>query len=156
MTKTARRWLIGGAIGVVLLCAAAFLTVFVFVRDERFRLDDYGPSESISIDDKEYTEMIEAKRSFVVFIDKPGCIKTADMSTWFLDFPEEMQFKYYNLSWSYAKKTSIYNYVKYTPSIALINKGEVVAWLDADSEEDKEYYDDPEALKTWLKKYIIF
>ena len=156
MNKSTKRWLIGGAIGLAVLFATAFVVVSIVPRDSRIRLEEYGKSERVSIDDKEYEKMIAEKRSFVVFIDKPGCLKTADISTWFEEFPSEMQFKYYDLSWDYVKNTSLHNYVKYTPSIALIRAGEVVAWLKADSAEDEPYYNDPETLKAWLRTYISF
>lgn len=156
MTKTARRWLIGGSIGLVILFAAAFTVAVIIPHDSRVRLESYGKSESVSLDDKEYERMIADKRSFLVMVSQPGCVRTYDMSTWFLEYPEDMQFKYYSMSWAHAKETSLHDYVKYAPSLAVIRDGEVIAWLDADSEEDSKYFGDPEGLKTWLKKYIIF
>ncbi|MBP5633736.1 hypothetical protein J6X13_02255 [Candidatus Saccharibacteria bacterium] len=159
MTKRKKGWLIGGIVFAVIAIGFAIEAIIVLnMSRNHFRLDasDYGPSEEIAIDDKDYAVMIYEKRSFVVFVDQAGCVKTGNMSEWLKDFPEEMQFKYYNLRWPFAKKTSLYDYVKYTPSIALINKGEVVAWLKADSDEDEKYYNDPEALKEWLSSYIIF
>ena len=156
MNKHTKKWLVGGAIGLAVLFAAAFVIVSIVPRDSRIRLEEYGKSERVSIDDKEYEKMIADKRSFVVFIDKLGCLKTADISTWFEEFPSEMQFKYYDLNWDYVKNTSLHGYVKYTPSIALIRRGEVVTWLKADSDEDEPYYNDPEALKAWLRTYIQF
>jgi len=156
MTNTAKRWLIGGAIGLALLFAAAFVVTLVIPHDSRARLESYGESESVLLDSEEYEQMIAEKRSFLVMVSQPGCIRTDDMSTWFLEYPKEMQFKYYSMGWAHAKETSLHNYVKYAPSIAVIRSGEVIAWLDADSEEDSQYFGDPEELKTWLKKYIIF
>lgn len=145
--------LIFGIIGAVIVAIAALAVVF-WPRDSRFRLDDdaYGKSEWVSIDDSKYNKLIEEKHSFIVFVDKPGCLKTEDMSDWLKD----LNFKYYDLRWAYAKETSLHDYIKYTPSIAIIHDGEVVAWLDADAEEDKEYYNNPEALRDWLRSYIIF
>ncbi len=156
MTKTAKRWLIGGAIGLAVLFAAAFAIAVIIPHDSRVRLESYGKSESVLLDSEEYEQMIADKRSFLIMVNRPGCIRTDDMSTWFLEYPEEMQFKYYSIGWAHAKDTSLHNYVKYAPSIAVIRSGEVIAWLDADYEEDEKYFGDPEELKTWLKKYIIF
>ena len=145
--------LLFSAIGAIVIAAAVLAVVF-WPRDNRFRLDEdaYGKSEWVSIGDSEYNQLIADKHSFVVFVDKPGCIKTADMSDWM----KELNFKYYDLQWAYAKNTSLHEYIKYTPSVALVRDGEVVDWLDPDSEEDKEFYDSPEAFREWLKKYIKF
>ena len=158
MTKRTKGWIIGGSIGFVILVAAALSLVFLLPKSGRFRLDEeyYGSFGKTFIDDKEYEQMIADKKSCVVMVDQPGCLKTDSFDQWLEDYPEEMHFKYFGLRWSYAKETSLYNYVKYTPSIALIHEGEVVAWLDADSDEDKEYYDNAEALKGWLEKYLLF
>ena len=157
--KHKKGWIISIIIGAVVAAAITVEAVIMInISGGRFRLDadDYGESVEVYIDDKEYTEMISQKRSFIVMVDKPGCVTTSDISDWLQKYPDEMKFKYYNLRWSYAKKTSLHDYVKFTPSIALIREGEVVAWLRADSDEDKSYYEDSEALKSWLKKYIIF
>ena len=145
--------LLFSVIGAIVIAAAVMAVVF-WPRDSRFRLDEdaYGKSEMISIDDSEYNRLVADKHSFVVFVDKPGCLKTADMGDWM----KELGFKYYDLQWAYAKNTSLHEYVKYTPSVALIREGEVAAWLDPDSENDMEYYNSPESFREWLKKYINF
>ena len=56
---------------------------------------------------------------------------------------------------SEMKKTEIYNYVKYSPSIIHYNKGDMVSYLDAESNDDKEYYESTEGLYKWFTKYII-
>ena len=89
-------------------------------------------------------------------IDKPGCLKTAEMSVSLSGFPDDMQFKYYHLYWDDAKESSLHEKVKYTPSVALIHEGEVVDWLDADAKEDEPLYNDSKALQNWIREYILF
>ncbi len=52
------------------------------------------------------------------------------------------------------RKTKFYNDVKYAPSVLIINKGEVVAFLDANSDDDLIKYQDNSAFEMWLSKYI--
>ena len=52
------------------------------------------------------------------------------------------------------KKSNLYKTVKYAPSILIIENNKVLAYLDADKDEDIEKYQEVEALKEWLEDYI--
>ena len=138
--------------------AATIALLIPSLTSKQFRLEDeyYGKSESILIDKDEYEQLISEKKSFIVMIDKPGCLKTAEMSVSLSGFPDDMQFKYYHLYWDEAKESSLHEKVKYTPSVALIHEGEVVDWLDADAKEDEPLYNDSKALQNWIREYILF
>ena len=140
------------------VAAIALALIIPSLSGKQFRLDDeyYGESEAIYIEKDKYEQLIRDKKSFVVMVDKPGCVKTSEMRVSLSGFPEDMQFKYYHLYWDDAKETSLHEKVKYTPSVALIRNGEVVDWLDADAKEDEPLYNDPEALQNWIREYIAF
>ena len=72
------------------------------------------------------------------------------------EFPEEMQFKYYRIMWSQAKESSLHESVKFVPSVAIVREGKIVDFLDADSAEDTDKYNDAEALRSWIDEYIKF
>ena len=52
------------------------------------------------------------------------------------------------------KKTGFFNEVRYAPSILVINKGKVVAYLDAESDDDYDKYQKPEEFEKWLTSHI--
>ena len=56
---------------------------------------------------------------------------------------------------SEMKKTEISEYIKYSPSIVIYNKGKIVSYLDAESNDDKKYYESMEGLYEWFTKYVI-
>ena len=65
----------------------------------------------------------------------------------------------YNISFLYLpyeemKNTFIYDEVKLAPSVILIKEGEIVAYLDAESDEDLLKYQDTEEFEKWLTSYI--
>ena len=125
----------------------------------QFRLSDeyYGTSEMLTgLTKDQYEELIAQKKSFVVMVDKPGCITTPPMRENMSKFPDSMQFKYYQFMWSEMKDSSLHEYVTFVPSVALIREGKVVAWLRADSDEDAEYFNSAEALQRWLAEHIAF
>jgi hypothetical protein len=138
--------------------ALVFALIIPSLAGKQFRLDDeyYGESEALFIGKDEYEKLVSDKKSFVIMVDKPGCIKTSEMSVSLSGFPDDMQFKYYHMYWDEAKESSLHEKVKYTPSVALIHDGEIVDWLDADAKEDEPLYNDPEALQNWIREFILF
>jgi len=142
-------------------CVAVFLGGhYLFKSQEpktfRFENELYGDSEAIDIKKDDYERMISEKKSFVVMTDKPDFYTTADMRERMASFPEDMQFKYYWIMWSEAKESSIHDYVKLVPSVVIVRKGEVVDYLDADSDDDTSKYNEAQALQGWIKSYIAF
>ena len=146
---------------VALIIAAAIVVIALNLNPTagQFRLSDeyYGTSEMIEgLTKDQYEDLIAQKKSFVVMVDKPGCITTPPMRENMTHFPENMQFKYYQFMWSEMKDSSLHEYVSFVPSVALIRGGKVVAWLRADSDEDTEYFNSAEALQRWLSDHIAF
>ena len=147
---------------ILILAVFAIVIVITFSQskpDMPFRLSDeyYGTSEMLTgLTAEGYEKLLSEKRSFVVMVDKPGCITTPPMRERMANFPDNMQFKYYQFMWSEAKESSLHNYVTFVPSVAIIREGEVVTWLRADSDEDTEYFNSAEALQSWVAKYVAF
>lgn len=148
-------------VAIAIFCLTVFFGGYFLIRSlapKSFRLEEelYGKSEVTDISKDEYEKLIEEKKSFVVMVDKPDCYTTADMRKRMSEFPDDMQFRYYRIMWTQAKESSLHEYVKYVPSVAIIHNGSVVDFLNADSDEDTAKYNDAQALQDWLKEYILF
>ena len=52
------------------------------------------------------------------------------------------------------KDTYLYDTVKYAPSVIIVHKGKVVAYLDAENDDDLKKYQDTLEFKDWLSNYI--
>jgi len=159
MNKKTKRIIIGTICGLAVFCGGVFAIVFALNSDpSHFRLDDeyYGESEAIDIRKDEYEDLIAKKKTFVVMVDKKGCFTTETMRDNMANSPEDTQFKYYRMMWDEVKESSLHKYVKFTPSVAIVYKGEVKTWLQADRDEDSKYFESTDALKEWLQQYIIF
>ena len=156
--KKSTKIAIASLTGAAIVATGAIIAFNIINNNAPFRLDDeyYAASEYIDINKDEYEQLISNKKTFIVMIDKPGCITTPAMRENMANFPDDMQFKYYRIIWDDVKESSLHEYVKFTPSVAIIRKGEVKAWLQADRDEDTKYFNDGEALKEWIKKYILF
>ena len=52
------------------------------------------------------------------------------------------------------KNTSFYNTVKFAPSVLIIKNNEIIEYLDAESNEDLDKYQDENKFEEWLNNYI--
>lgn len=135
----------------------AAVIAWLFFEPHPVKLDTKfsGPSEAIDINGETYEQAIANQESFVVMVDNEACITTRKMREMMNQFPENLQFRYYRILWPEAIQTSLHQYVKYFPSLAIIKDGEVTTWLRADSDDDASYYNDASALQYWLQNHII-
>ena len=52
------------------------------------------------------------------------------------------------------KTTSYFNTVRYAPTIIVISKGKVLAYLDANKDEDLDKYQSPDDFEKWLTEHV--
>ena len=60
----------------------------------------------------------------------------------------------YKMMFTEVKESSLHEQVKYYPSVAVVSRGNVVAYLRADSDEDAEVYNNYAAFKEWMRRYL--
>jgi hypothetical protein len=56
----------------------------------------------------------------------------------------------YRMMFEEVKESSLYTQVKYYPSVVVVSRGRVMAYLRADSDEDADKYNDYDAFKKWM------
>ena len=140
-------FLVAGLVGILV----TFLT-----RDSKFSLDEdnFGAAEFVEISDEEYETMLSEQKSFVVFVDQDGCITAKGLKSITEEISKEKNLRIYKIMFADARKTSMYDNVKYYPSFVIVKKGKIVSWLKADADEDVERYKDKTALSNWLNNYL--
>ncbi len=145
-------------VGVALILAAVafgtrdgwFLTQKVVLNEEY--IGEFTDYKNISAE--EYEELVNKKDSFVLFVDQGGC-ETADRLKGFTrDWASEKKIKVLRIMFSEMKKTSLHEFVKYYPSVAIISKGKPVGYLKADSDEDSDKYNKYFVFYEWINKYF--
>lgn len=131
-----------------------FLAIFLFVGCSNgiFYLEDkyYNKGEYISISSKE----INDNESFVLYTYNNFCALPVHCENIFKEVMEKNKIDVLSIPFEDFKNTSFYKKVKYAPSILIIRKGEIIAFLDANSDEDLEKYQDTNKFENWLKEYI--
>lgn len=152
----------GGVLGLVVALVVLLIGGVLFVGavsgwfdDPKVTLDaeyycEVDCGEFMEIDATSYDGLIAEKKSFVVFVDQGGCTTADRLRGFVTEYAKETGIRVYRMMFEEVKKTSLYESVKYYPSVAVVAKGKVVSWLRADSDEDAGAYNDYEEFKEWL------
>ena len=125
--------------------------------DGRVKLDaEYYEegAELVKLSADEYEGLIEAGKSFVVFVDQNGCTTADRLRGYIKQYMAEKGILVYQMMFGEVKKATLHEQVKYYPSVAIVSRGRVVAYLKADSDEDADIYNDYEAFRGWMGKYL--
>lgn len=108
----------------------------------------------MDLESEEYEELITNKKSFIVMIDQGGCSTANTLKGFVKDFATDKGIKVYKMMYGDMRKTSMYDFVKYYPSVAVVSDGKVIGWLKANSDEDSDAYNQYEAFETWVNQYL--
>lgn len=122
----------------------------------KIKLEDkyYKRSEFIDVDHSKVNDLIKSKESFVVFIYQPMCTMSSEFEELLDEYMDIRKISIYKMSFSDMKKTSLKDTVRFYPSFIIFKDGEVVDFLDADSDEDTNRYKILKAFKEWVESYI--
>ena len=122
----------------------------------KIKLEDkyYKRSEFIDIDYLGVDDLIKSKENFVVFIYQPMCTMSSEFEKLLDEYMDIRKISIYKMSFTDMKKTSLKDTVKFYPSFIIFKDGEVVDFLDADSDEDTNKYKMLKAFKEWFEGYV--
>lgn len=111
-------------------------------------------AEFIGLNAENYEKMIEAKKSFVIFVDQNGCTTADQVRGYVTDYMKEKGILVNRMMFSEVKQSSLHDHVKYYPSVVIVDKGTVKGFLRADADEDAEMYNNYDSFKEWMGKYL--
>lgn len=141
----------------IFILVVAFIFIIAIInRNTKFSLDDKyyknGGLEDVSLNDLE--NKIKNKESFVLFTYNDFCTFSVPCDTVFNTVSKKNNITILQIPFVDFKKSSLYKKVKYGPSVIIINKGKIEKYLDANSDGDKDLYQDNNKFYKWLSKYI--
>lgn len=111
--------------------------------------------EYMELSSTEYDNLIDEKKSFIVLVDQDGCTTADRLEGFVRDFAISRGLKVFKMMYSDMRKTSLYDFVKYYPSVAVISNGKVIGYLRADEDEDAPAYNNYDDFLTWVQKYLV-
>ncbi len=96
--------------------------------------------------------MIEDKETFLLLIYLNGCTSCAAFKPIVEELANTKQVDIYEISLENVKDD--YPEIKYTPAFMVFKDGELLAYLDANKNEDSMYYENVYNLSSWIKQYL--
>ena len=126
----------------VLLLISIIIVIIKKMPEQKFYLEDkyYGNSEFTTIESNDLNKLMNDKESFALFIYQPACVTSSEFEQILYDFTKSNNIKIYEIAFSDIKDTKLSKSIKYYPSFAIFNKGKMVDYLDAESDNDLKYY----------------
>jgi len=114
----------------------------------------YQNSSYIELNEEKLNTLIKDKESFAVFVYQPLCTTSYEFNQILTEFSNTYQVSFYKIAFSDMKETQLGKYVKYYPSVVIYKDGEVIDYLDANSDEDTNYYKSINDFTSWFKQYV--
>jgi hypothetical protein len=108
----------------------------------------------IDITAQDFENLIAEKKSFIVMAHMLICPAEAPLTTTVEQFTHDNPIVVLSLDESEFKNTNLKQTIKYLPTAAIYHDGKLVAWLDAESDDDLPTYKSASAFKSWLSNRI--
>ncbi len=142
-------------LGVVLLIVIS--TIYLLSKNttkDKIYLTDkyYNNNKFIEVNNKELSKL--NKENYILFTYNNYCTLPIPCEYIFEEFMNKYNISIISIPFKEYKKTNYYKKVKYAPTIIIINKGKVVAYLDANSNSDLNKYQDIKEFEQWISNYI--
>ena len=150
-----------GIVGVIVVILVIVGGVGLFfgikaLNNRPFRLEEkyYENMSIIDIKHDRYEELVDKKESFILYLTMDGCTSCTIFAHKATDFIVKNKLTVYRIEYKEFNQTDLTDKVKYAPSMMIFKKGKLKAYLDAQSDDDLQYYSDSSSLQTWFEKYI--
>ena len=92
--------------------------------------------------------------NYLLYIYNPFCNFKIPCEKIFKDTMDKYKIDILSMGIEEYKKTSFFDKVRYAPSIIVIKSGKIIAYLDADKDEDYDKYQNSDEFEKWLSEYI--
>lgn len=121
-----------------------------------FYLEDkyYNEEVSIEISNLELENKIKNKESFALFIHQPACSKSYEFNKIQSLYQQNNNISFNKILFEDLQKTKLSKEIKYFPSFAIFNNGELVDFLDAESNDDILKYKEYDEFSNWFNSYV--
>ncbi len=133
-----------------------FITIIILTgcSNNTIYLEDnlYNNNEFISIDSTSINNKLDT--TYLLYTYNNYCSMKIPCENIFKSVMEEYNISMYSISYKDFKDTYLHDTVKYAPSVIIVDKGEIISYLDPNSDEDYDRYQDTNSFTKWLKKYI--
>ena len=122
--------------------------------NEKIYLNDkyYNKGEYIEVTEEDLEKL--SNENYILFTYNHFCNFSIPCDEVFEKVMQKYKIDVLKISIDHYKNTKFFDKVRYAPSILIINNNKVVAFLDANSDEDYNKYQDSEEFDKWLTNYV--
>ena len=119
---------------------------------EKFYLNNkyYNEGKFIRVENIEKLK----KDSYILYTYNNYCTFDKPCENIFKTYMEKYKIDFVSIPFEKFKKTSLYNEVRFGPSVLIIKDGKIITYLDANKNSDKNKYQDEKEFEEWINKYI--
>lgn len=96
----------------------------------------------------------ENPNNYILFVYNSYCTLKIPCEDIFKEYMKKEKIDFLSMNIDEYKKTNLYETVKYAPTIIVVQNKKIVAYLDAESNEDLNKYQDVNEFEFWIDKYI--
>lgn len=138
----------------LLICILILVTTACTKQIDKVTLDNkyYNNGEFINVNSEELSSLEDD--SFILYTYNNYCAFAKPCEDVFKEFMTKYKIDFLSIKFEDFKNTKYYNKIKYAPSIIIINKGKIISYLDPNSDDDLNKYQEFNDFETWLTKYI--
>jgi len=112
----------------------------------------YSDGKFITVTKKDISKL--NNENYILYVHNSFCAFKIPCETIFKKYMEKEKIDFLSINIDEFKKTNFYKKVKYAPSVIIVSKGDIIAFLDAESDDDLNRYQDVDEFTKWIDKYI--
>lgn len=142
---------------ILIIFAIFIIILFVYTKSTKtFYLNEKYYNDNLFLEIKldELKELESKKESFIIYIYQPMCQTSTDFENILKAFMDEQNISLYKISCSEIKNTRINDLIMYYPTVAIYQKGNIAAYLQANKNSDKKYFGSLTELQKWITQYV--
>lgn len=150
-----KKIIIGIIISIIILC-----TIGIFINKNQsnkkvYLTKKYYENKEQTFLQVDETEIKKLKEdTFLLYTFNSYCKFPIPCDSIFEQFMKDNNITIVSIPYDKYKLTDYVKKVKYAPSVLIIHKNKVIAYLDADKDEDVNKYQDIDEFTNWVKEYI--
>ena len=150
-----KKIVIGIIISIIILCTIGLLINKNHSNKKVYLTKKYYENKEqafLQVDEQEIKKLKD--ETFILYTFNSFCKFPIPCDSIFEQFMKDNNITIVSIPYDKYKLTDYIKKVKYAPSILIINKNKVIAYLDADKDEDANKYQDIKEFTNWVKEYI--
>ena len=138
----------------LIFCILIIFTTGCNKNTQKFTLDKkyYNTGEFIKVKSDDLSKL--DNENYILYTYNNYCAFSIPCEDVFKEFMNKYKIDFLSISFDEFKNTGFYKKVKYAPSIIIVKEGKIVAYLDPNSADDFDKYQDATKLEEWIKEYV--